>query len=306
MPEALFTMSEVPSGRSVLPFPAEPRLEIYRHLVCKTYLALPTWCAGGKLAPPSAGLVILRVSEATSSEALKLLYEESIFLFRLSFQDGFRCEAPSQKAVALMNNVWFDISDEKIESRMDKLLRLNYQPPLEYTLEISRRNGMNEMIMAQFTGTASLRNTMRVRFLLDPGRDALFYVPRSFYRAMEYLGGFRKLVVEFERPCKPESDEPTYSRAISRLWCEKNKDKMLEHDFKPAYGPVVQGAVHSAHSYRCYLEFHPRQYLAENDGGQQDYQTSSEVAWGQTWDSLTTGHLWDAICFFVEALFPRD
>ena len=293
-------MSEVPSGRSVLPLPAELRLEIYHHLVCKTYLALTTWCANGKLAPPSAGLVILRVSKATSSEALKLLYEESIFLFRLSFQDGFRCEAPSQKAVALMNNVWFDISDEKIESRIDKLLMLNY--PLNYSLEISRRKRMYEMIMAQFTGTASLRNTMRVRFYhLPPAKDARIYVPRSFCRAMEYLWGFQKLVVEFERPCKPESDEPTNSRVISRWWCEHNKDEMLKHDFKPAYGPVVQGAVHSAHSYRCYLEFHPRQYLAEHGGGRQVYQTNSEVAWGRMWDSLSTGHLWDAIKFFSEA-----
>ena len=210
-----------------------------------------------------------------------------------------------------MNNVWFDISDEKTELDSAYFLGQTPQILLRHTSDLYR---VNAEIMAMFTGTARLRNTMRVRFYhLPPGRDALFYVPRSFYRAMEYLWGFRKLVVEFERPCEPESDEPheppysranPYSWANSRWWCEHNKDEMLKHDFKPAYGPVVQGAVHGAHSYKCYLVFHPRQYLAEHDGGRQDYQTDSEIAWGRMWDSLTTGHLWNAIRFYFEATVP--
>lgn len=79
------TMSDTQSDQSVLPFPGELRNQIYRDLVKKTYLALrkiPKTQSPDKNAA-SAGLVILRVSKATSTEALKILYEESVFLFKL-------------------------------------------------------------------------------------------------------------------------------------------------------------------------------------------------------------------------------
>ena len=64
-------MNHIFSDRSALPFPAELRLDMYRHPVRKTYLALPPRDPYlDEPFTPSAGYVILRVSKATSSEAL--------------------------------------------------------------------------------------------------------------------------------------------------------------------------------------------------------------------------------------------
>lgn len=121
-------MSDTQSDRSVLPSPGELRNKIYRNLVRKTYLALgptserPFSYNPPKPLAPSAGLVILRVSKATSSEALEILYEESVFLFKLDHTTRFSDDGPPhnaraqrpKRAVGLMNNVSFVISNTRI------------------------------------------------------------------------------------------------------------------------------------------------------------------------------------------------
>lgn len=86
---------------------------------------------------------------------------------------------------------------------------------------------------------------------------------------MKDLRGFRKLVVEFESLPFPGSDKPMSeserAQAVSQCQsqCEKGKIARLRKTFEPAYGPAVQGAVHSDSTYTCYLEFYPRQHLAK-------------------------------------------
>lgn len=123
-----FIMSDTQSDRSVLPSPGELRDKIYRNLVRKTYLALgptpeyPFSYNPPKPLAPSAGLVILRVSQATSSEALKILYEESVVLFKLDHTTRFSYDGPPhnaraqrpKRAVGLMKNVSFVISSTRI------------------------------------------------------------------------------------------------------------------------------------------------------------------------------------------------
>ena len=176
-------MSDMQSGRSVLPFPAELRLKIYRNLVKKTYLALGTTpehyfsAEKGNRKPltPSAGLVILRVSKATSAEALKLLYEESVFLFKIDFTTDFLCDAPPQRAVAMMNNVSIEISardSAEIARRVhygDRMSARRTWPAGEQ----SRRT------IELFTGTACLRNVMRIKYM-DCTSGSLYWEPAGF------------------------------------------------------------------------------------------------------------------------------
>lgn len=264
-------MSDAQINRSVLPFPAELRLKIYRNLVKKTYLALGTTpehylsATDGDRKPlaPSAGLVILRVSKATSAEALKLLYEESIFLFKLDFKTDFICDGPPQKAVALMKNVSFDISARYSAERYEERVM---------SINEGRRPSdelMSQRTMELFTGTACFRNIMRIKYK-NRDTDTHHFCPASFDIATQNLGGFRKLEVEFESPLFPESDESMsdseHAQAVSHLQseCDRYKDEMLTSYFDPVYGPAVQGAVRGESDYTCYLEFHPRQYLASN------------------------------------------
>ena len=252
-------MRDNQSDPGVLPFPAEIRLEIYRCLIRREYLAvktIPEHCfyhPNWNYQPPAvpAGLVILRVSRATSAEALKLLYEESIFVFKLDFTTPFTYDMPSYKAVVLMRNVRFELS-AKETSPKDRHAK--------FFVAIggsSKQALMIQRTMALFTGTSCLRYIMKIRF-----RDCIIKnphcMPYAFTQAMQKLGGFQKLVVEFEFPNTLEQDA---SELGFYTECKRYKNVFLKDDFEPAYGPAIEHAAHVANKYICYLEFRPRQHL---------------------------------------------
>ena len=245
---------------SVLPFPAELRLEIYRYLVCKTYLAVhtipersishPSW--SNRHLTPSPGLVILRVSKATCSEALKLLYDESIFVFKIDFATPFFYDFPPQKAVALMRNVSFEIS-ARTTFPCDR-----YGGHLLPRKGPSKQDMMSQRTIEQFTGNTYPRNVARIRFI-NYFANTHNCMPLAFFRAMKDLGGFQTLVFSLEFPRTREPDNPP----LLPIDCERYKDAFRRYGLESIYGPAVPHAVHSASSYICYLEFHPRQYLAK-------------------------------------------
>ncbi len=264
-------MSDAQPDRSVLPFPAELRLKIYRNLVKKTYLALGTTpehflsAEEGNPKPltPSAGLVILRVSKATSAEALKLLYEESVFLFKIDFTTSFLCDASPQRAVALMNNVSIEISARHSAQIARFAGSFAYwEPPKGPTKD----DLMSQRTIELFTGTACFRNVMRVTFM-DCTSHTRYCRPNGFFKAMNDLAGFRKLVVEFESPHNLGSNKSSLTseeaRGVCQSECEyfKDSEKLQLED---TYGPAAQGTVHGACNYACYLEFYPRQHLAKD------------------------------------------
>ena len=194
-------MSGTQPDRSVLPLPGELRHKIYRILVKKTYLASQRPVADEPLAT-SAGLVILRVSKATCTEALKILYQESVFLFKLDHETAFWCSEPPQKAVGLMTNVSFVISGAPRPS--ERKARSNQ-------IVMSRRT------MELFTGTATFRNVMRIKFVnFDSNRYSTSKLYDIAMKAMKDLGGFRELVVEFES-------------AISQSRSERYRNQKLKH-----------------------------------------------------------------------------
>ena len=246
--------------RSVLPLPTELRLEIYRHLVCKTYLAVhtipercivhPSW--SNRHLTVSPGLVILRVSKATCSEALKLLYDESVFVFKIDFATPFSYDFPPQNAVPLMSNVSFEIS-AKIEFPNDTYG--GHSPPEEGP---SKQDMMSQRTIEQFTGNTYLRNVARIRFI-GWFANTQYCIPPVFLEALEDLGGFQTLVFSLEFP---RTGEP-YNPPLPLIECDGYKDVFQSHGFESIYGPAVQHAVHGASSYICYLAFHPRQYSAK-------------------------------------------
>lgn len=116
-----------------------------------------------------------------------------------------------------------------------------------------------------FTGTERFRNVMRIRFMASPnGRKYLTLSP--LYDVMMNLGGFRKLVVEFESRGNPGPEKTRLTseqaQAVSQSECEEFKDHHLKYIFGRAYGPAMQGTLHHACNYTCYLEFYPRQHFA--------------------------------------------
>lgn len=265
-------MSDTQSDRSVLPFPAELRLKIYRNLVKKTYLALGTtpehYFSAKKGNPkpltPSAGLVILRVSKATSAEALQLLYEESVFLFKVDFTTGFLCDAPPQRAVAMMNNVSIEISAENSAffAKKAEFVPCAYslgEPKGPTSVEL-----MSERTIELFTGTACFRNVMRVKFM-DCTSQTYYSQQMGFRDAINDLAGFRKLVVELESPHNLGSDKPWLTSEQARAVCEKQSENLDDgYVFELTFGPAVQGTEYGACYYTCYLEFYPRQQLAKD------------------------------------------
>lgn len=201
----------------------------------------------GNLKPltASAGLVILRVSKATSSEALKLLYEESVFLFKIDFEpDGLSGEPPQKKAVVLMKNVSFDILTNTFKQCYGSVAWYNAGP--------SSQALMIRYTMKLFTNTAYFRNILRVNFK-DCTDDTFFSGPENFDKAMKDL---RKLVLEFKSTHVPKSDESSscseQAQAVSRSQsqsqsqpqCEEYKDLLLKNYFEPAYGPAAHHDVH--------------------------------------------------------------
>ena len=253
-------MGDIQSKRSVLPFPAEIRLEIYRCLVSRVYLAMtttPERCIyhpdyNNKPLEVQPGLVILRVSKATSSEALKLLYDESVFVFKLDFATPFFCDILSQKAAALMSNVWIEVS-AKITSPKPR------HAEFFFTVGgLSKQQLMTRRTIGLFTGTTCFRNLMRIKFM-DCAASIPLCMPHVFLKAMKDLGGFRKLVIDFDFP---RILEPDCSTPGTGFECERLKDSFLQSHFEPAYGPAVQHAVRGVGRYTCYLGFHPRQQLA--------------------------------------------
>lgn len=274
-------MNDIQSDRTVLPFPAELRLKIYRNLVKKTYLALePTPERRGPFATrgitrkpfqASAGLVILRVSKATSAEALNLLYEESVFLFEVDFTAGFWYDGPPKMAVALMKNVSFEVSNRNAAYVTFRSTTMFGGRPTQDLL--------SNRTIELFTGTGDFRNIMRIKFK-DWKRISHYYNYRrlKFTESMKNLGGFRKLVVEYESLHSSESEDSRYESSDSlerhrvvrwpKSQCEKQKESALG-DLEPMYGPAVQGAVRGDSTYTCYLEFYPRQHLASQGSDSQ-------------------------------------
>lgn len=252
-------MGDIQPKRRVLPFPAEIRLGIYRYLLSKVYCAIntvPQRCTihpryNGKPVEVSPGLVILRVSKATSSEVLKLLFDESAFVFKLDFTTPFFCDELSRETAALMKNVWFEVSAEVLASGSA------HAGFFWRTKGLTKQEQMTQSTLGLFTGTRCFRKVMRIR-VMDCAPKKPLCMPHAFYEAMKDLGGFQKLVVEFEFPHSLEPEPDKFTRGLS----ERFKDLFLKRIFEPVYGPAVQHDLHGVDKYTCYIEFCPRQHLA--------------------------------------------
>lgn len=196
----------------------------------------------------SPDLAILRVSKATSSEALKVLFDKSVFVFKLDFTRPTFYEEIPRETAALMKHVWFEVSTGILGSMSSqggffcKIGGLTKQE-----LMAQRTSGL-------FTGTTCLRNMMRIKFMNCTLRRTLC-MPHIFFKAMNDLGGFQNLVVEFEFPCDEEPDD------LTRELGERLRDFYLKETFEPVYGPAVQHTEHSVGKYTYYLRFRPRQNL---------------------------------------------
>ena len=186
-------MNKDQRGLNVLPLPAELRLEIYRCLVRRFYLAVittpencmqhPDWQYKRPVVP--RGLVILRVSKDTSREALDVLYNESVFVFKLDFATPFPYDIPPYKAVAEMRNVCFELS-----AKTNRGKPITMQP--SYFLPKgapSRQELMTQRSIALFTDFTPLRKLVHIRF-----KDCIsmnpYCMPDSFSDAMTELWGF--------------------------------------------------------------------------------------------------------------------
>ena len=252
-------MRDIQSMRRVLPFPAEIRLEIYRHLVNRTYYAITTVPERSIMHPNynnkpfavSPGLVILRVSKTTKSEASTLLFDESVFVFKLDFATPFSCDELSRKVAARMKTVWFEVSVAESGLRSwqaDFCCR---------TGGLTKQELMTQRTLGLFTGTKCFRNVMRIKFMDCSARRPLC-IPYAFLKTMKDLGGFQKLVVEFEFPRK----EPDKWTRESVLESKKFKDLFIEHDLQPVYGRSIQSSIRGVSKLICYSGFRPRQHLA--------------------------------------------
>lgn len=117
--------------------------------------------------------------------------------------------------------------------------------------------------MELFAGTARFRNVMRIRFIDSAEGDGYgYFITDHFDKFMKDLGGFRKLVVEFEAPGNPKlaCEE---AQVVLRSNCELIKYYKLKHFFEPIYGPGLHGTLRDVTNYTCYLELYPRQHLAK-------------------------------------------
>lgn len=170
-----------------------------------------------------------------------------------------------------MNNVSFEIPAFYLHTRngtIDFSALCDTSNPQSLMEEINRT-------VQPFAGTACFRNVLRVKSKRC-GKDDTFDC-----EAMKILGGFRKVVIEFESlPCmKLAKPMPEWFRAgetwsqsqrdqfnsefdQSKSQCEKLRKSALQY-LEPTYGPAVQGTVHDTFNYTCYLEFYPRQHLAK-------------------------------------------
>lgn len=254
-----FIMRDIQFMRRVLPFPAEIRLEIYRYLVGRMYYAINTVPERSIMHPNynnkpfavSPGLVILRVSKATNSEASTLLFDESTFVFKLDFATPFSCDELSRKVAARMKTVCFEISVAESVLRSwqaDFCCRMG---------GLTKQELMTQRTLGLFTGTKCFRDIMRIKFMDCSARRPLC-MPYAFLKTVKDLGGFEKLVVEFEFPLI----EPDKWTRESELESKKFKDLFIEHDLEPTYGRSIQLALRGVGKLTFYTGFRPRQHLA--------------------------------------------
>lgn len=250
------TMDDIRSERRVLPFPEEIRLGIYHHLFSKQYCAIkmiPERYRGhprfmNRPIEVSPGLVILRVSKTTSSEASALLFNESIFVLRLDFTTPCLCDELSRNAVARIKTVCFEVSAESLGlTSMQARFYAGTGGEAQEELTTQRTIGL-------FTGTTCLRKIMRIKFMGCVGKWHLC-MPHALLQAMKDLGGFQKLVVEFEFSRKKDME------TVAWISSERFQDVFLNKTFEPVYGPAIQYALQDVDKYTCYMDFFPRQHL---------------------------------------------
>lgn len=170
------------NGGDLFKLPPEVRDEIYRYLVKRTYIITQPleWCTDSEFIETA----ILRVSKAISTEAIRVMYGESVFksylrLYRGGYKVGSHMQQPKEVSDRMMN-LEYCISYHSTYSR-------NYAYFESYM----------QLTIERFTGTDVTRKHMEVRlYLRDDCEEAHTSLLLEVFKR---LGGLRtvRLVIGF-------------------------------------------------------------------------------------------------------------
>jgi len=233
--------------RTVLPLPSELRNRVYTLLLCDTYRSPPS----NRQAEPIinlANLAILRVSKATSKEALGILYSQSTFKSNIDCDDTSKYSSPSINAAAKIQRVAIEVSGNFIELANDAIRAVVHS------------------IVAVFGPISIVRDSILVKFRLA-GENYSWLFPGILLATLCKQLNFRIFNIEFSLASSAMATTASLStsnwlnRKMQYESAEVRKYRKLPQDttkklLEDHCGPAVKEAV-------GYLESHPFEHSAE-------------------------------------------
>lgn len=235
--------AEHSAQRGLLPFPGEIRNNIYRHVFLPSYKVMwPNSLNALSVRPViTADLAILRISKATSEEAMSLLYTECRFRYTIDLGERTHSPCPSLSAATQMNNIVLDVLSS---------LRIFH--------------GVNVMpsciaIVDMLAQTNRPREAMRIVFHdFEIGVWEEYGAPKeSFLEALMRLKQVQVLLIEF------------HAYWYSSLKFAKTIQWVRER-LEPVLGTAAEGEMEPPSLGRLfsrYLQFNPRSYVLSSMDG---------------------------------------